>query len=160
MLQPTMFRAAMMTSIKLRRPHSRAASAVRMACQRDLAPESGMNRPSSEDWCSPDGSGQATGLVPSEGLDRCGTVPGSHRTSLADRQPRNTPEPPATYKAGRYLVKAQQMIRYELALIAWGGSIAARLDGACWLLVTPGRAGRPPGCQGAGSGAPARPVRW
>src|ERR1700684_4399621 len=101
MPQPTMFRAAMKTSIKLRRPHSRAANAVRMACKRDLALESGMNRPSSEDWCSPDGPGQATGLIPSEGLDRCGTVPGSHPTSLADRQPREVPGPPATYKGDR-----------------------------------------------------------
>jgi hypothetical protein len=58
-------------------------------------------------------TGQATGLVPVKGLDRCGTVPGSHRTSLDWLLPRQVIRALKPYECHLVDVNPNQMIRYR-----------------------------------------------
>src|SRR5579863_9026812 len=85
MAQPMTLIARMNPNIAASRPHSRTVSAVRTECRR--GPIVGMRTilppRTAARWAR-----QATGLVPGKGLDRCGTVPDSHRTSLASYHPR------------------------------------------------------------------------
>ena len=57
--------------------------------------------------------GQATGLIPVKGLDRCGTVPGSHRTSLGWLLPGLVIRAFKPYKPRTVDVKTDQMISYQ-----------------------------------------------
>src|ERR1700732_3035903 len=103
MAQPATLTARMNPNIAASRPHSRAVTAVcsPLITETALPPRTGVREQAR--------SGDRT--RPPEGHDRCGTVPGSHRTSLAGCRPRWTLGSWAPYKPRPGVVKAHQMIR-------------------------------------------------
>ena len=96
MPQPPRFRARTTRAMALSRPRSLPVSLPRFACgwtvwgatgascgrEGQAAPAQAPDEPPFLRGLVTSARSQATGLIPQEGLDRCGTAPGFHRTSL------------------------------------------------------------------------------
>src|SRR5215470_13284492 len=104
MPHPAALIARMNRNIATRRPHSRPLRSAPIRRMRDPV----ITPPFIRGLKFADVPAQATGLVPIQGLHRCGTVPDSYRASLDWPSPGATPRAEGTLAVGVVTVKNDQ----------------------------------------------------